>query len=316
MHAVFELIGNVAQTTATVLIEGETGTGKEADRAGHSSGVGGGAAGTAGRRQLCRAAGNAPGERAVRPREGRLHQRRRPAQGPIRAGQRRHDLSRRNRRHARMQCRPSCCASCKNGASSASAAGKRRGRRAGDRRHQSPAAAADRREGKFREDLYYRLNVVKIELPPLRERPEDIPLLADAFRREVRPARRARRRRSSRGDGSAAQLPLAGQHPRAGERHRTRLRHRARRQHRAQPFAARSRRSGDRSWSVPITLNRPLPALLHEITADVERAVSAQGVQKSHGNVGRCAKVCGLSRRSITAKLAEYGIEKAPFKEV
>jgi Nif-specific regulatory protein len=52
-------------------------------------------------------------------------------------------------------------------------------------------------EGEFREDLYYRLNVVSIMLPPLRQRPDDIPILVDHFLKDISQNRHTAPRRVS-----------------------------------------------------------------------------------------------------------------------
>ena len=78
-------------------------------------------------------------------------------------------------------------------------------------------------DGKFQEDLFYRLNVIPIELPPLRERRDDIPALVEHFVRKH--AQRTGRRIERIDDGvarRAAAVRLAGQRPRAREHDRAR----------------------------------------------------------------------------------------------
>ena len=120
------------------------------------------------------------------------------------------------------------------------------------------------RSSRFREDLYYRLNVIRIDLPPLRERGDDVLLLAQHFVEQLRGAQPSKNvvGLSPRPRPSSCSPTLAGQRARAAELHRARGRadplrgdHRRRPARAdpelpAHPDGAGPRRSGDacRRW--------------------------------------------------------------------
>jgi DNA-binding NtrC family response regulator len=171
------------------------------------------------------------------------------------------------------------------------------------------------KEGTFREDLFYRLNVIKIDLPPLRDRLEDIPLLATHFASKyARPGEAAKQISPQameallgyRWTGNVRELENAI------ERACVTSRDQVIQKENLPPEFVSPQSSGP---AFHIDLERPLPDVLGEAAANIERQYIRKALKKSHGNVGRCARICGLSRRSITTKIAKYNLDKAAFKE-
>ena len=172
------------------------------------------------------------------------------------------------------------------------------------------------KDGKFREDLYYRLNVVKIDLPPLRDRPEDIPLLATHFTQKY-----ARPGEPPKSISPEAMEVLLGYRWPGNIRELENAIERACVTCRGDAIRPADLPPDVLTPSAPkqpfvIDLETPLPELLRDVCGDIEQQYIRKALKKSHGNIGRCAKICGLSRRSISAKIAEYQINKTMFKEV
>jgi DNA-binding NtrC family response regulator len=155
-------------------------------------------------------------------------------------------------------------------------------------------------KGSFREDLYYRLNVVNIHIPPLRERKEDIALLAAAFLREFA----QENGKHLEGIDAKARLALYNY---------------------SWPGNVRQLRNSLESAVVlakgtSITLDDLPPNIRGETggdllrlpvgasLADVEKEVIRSTLAREGGNKSRTAEILGIGRKTLHRKIEEYGL--------
>ena len=158
-------------------------------------------------------------------------------------------------------------------------------------------------KGEFREDLFYRLNVIGLNIPPLRERLEDIPLLINHFIEQKSPEQKKKLSRE-------ALKELCDYHWPGNVRE---LQNEIERLHvlsdedqiviSEENLSPKIRSSQARK--LPLKLQN-LP--LKEALQNLERSLLIEHLQKQQGNKTKAAKSLGISRTSILSKVKEYNL--------
>jgi len=157
-------------------------------------------------------------------------------------------------------------------------------------------------KGSFREDLFYRLNVIQINVPPLRERAEDIPLLVDAFLKEfcrennkpllkISPQTMTLLERFS-WPGNVRQLRnvIEGMVVMAGAEELL-----------PANLPEEVRQTADRDSLIRIRSGASL--------AEAEKQIIESTLIANGGNKAQTARILGLGRKTLYRKIQQYGIE-------
>lgn len=163
-------------------------------------------------------------------------------------------------------------------------------------------------KGTFREDLYYRLNVINIRVPPLRERKEDIPLLSEFFLQRVCESNGVQRRTLTK---RALELLYDYQWP-------GNVRELQNEVERVVVLA------GDETKISPEMLSPKIFELiqntkhqgsrlqgkLKDAMEDLERDMIREGLRRTGWNKSKLAKELGISRAGLIMKVEKYGLDK------
>ncbi|HEV2984336.1 MAG TPA: sigma-54 dependent transcriptional regulator [Vicinamibacterales bacterium] len=160
-------------------------------------------------------------------------------------------------------------------------------------------------EGQFREDLFYRLNVIPVHLPPLRERKEDIPLLVQHFLETLRAGvpltvsqEAMRRLMAFSWPGNVRQLENAVERAVALSAGRTQID--------VGDLPPEVQQAQETALSAAVTL--PEDGLdLDAFIADIERDLIHRSLERTGGNKGQAARLLNLKRTTLVEKLKRLG---------
>jgi DNA-binding NtrC family response regulator len=151
-------------------------------------------------------------------------------------------------------------------------------------------------EGRFREDLLFRLNTVEIHLPPLRQRKEDIPLLANHFLQ-----RYAQRYRKEMNGFDHASLQAILDHAWPGNVREL--------DHALQRAVLMCKGEQLTAADLGLQSKRDGAGRIEDMSLDdVERFLIKKALEKNDGNVTEAARVLGLSRSAMYRRLQKHGL--------
>ncbi len=158
-------------------------------------------------------------------------------------------------------------------------------------------------QGAFREDLYYRLNVVPINIPPLRERREDIPFLAEHFVKKLAPATGSRAGSIS----ESAIQKLLGYHWPGNVRELENV------IERSMVLCEK-----ERLEAADIRLDTTAPGRAPQVESflpdgvtldEFERSIIREALRRAGGNKSQAARLLGLTRNALRYRLSQMGME-------
>ncbi|MEC9092090.1 MAG: sigma-54 dependent transcriptional regulator [Planctomycetota bacterium] len=161
-------------------------------------------------------------------------------------------------------------------------------------------------EGRFRQDLFYRINVINLELPPLRERTSDIPLLVEHFLKQACD----QLGKAVKGFEEEAILQMQGYHWPGNVRELQNIVERAILLSRSDYISPNDLPPMLRQSTTPLAVTSDIRKTLKEALEEPERQIILRVLKQNHYNRNETAEWLGINRTTLYKKMKKLGLEE------